>query len=49
MAVTRLTNAIIPEVFSAYMTKETMEQADMPLLIRPGTYGALACAVMLVL
>ena len=27
----------------------TMEQADMPLLIRPGTDGALACAVMHVL
>lgn len=27
----------------------TMEQADLPLLIRPGTDGALACAVMHVL
>ena len=27
----------------------TMQQADMPLLIRPGTDGALACAVMHVL
>jgi anaerobic selenocysteine-containing dehydrogenase len=27
----------------------TMDQADMPLLIRPGTDGALACAVMHVL
>ena len=24
----------------------TMEQADLPVLIKPGTYGALACAVM---
>lgn len=31
-----------------YMT-DTMRQADMPLLIRPGTDGALACAVMHVL
>ena len=28
---------------------DTMKQADMPLLIRPGTDGALACAVMHVL
>jgi anaerobic selenocysteine-containing dehydrogenase len=31
-----------------YMT-ETMRQADMPLLLKPGTDGALACAVMHVL
>lgn len=29
MAVTRLSDAIVPEVFTAYMLKETMEQADI--------------------
>lgn len=35
-------------VVDVYRTP-TMEQADIPLLIRPGTDGALACAVMHVL
>ncbi len=35
-------------VVDVYRTA-TMEQADIPLLIRPGTDGALACAVMHVL
>ncbi|WP_454914821.1 molybdopterin-containing oxidoreductase family protein [Xanthobacter sediminis] len=35
-------------VVDVYRTP-TMEQADIPLLIRPGTDGALACAVMSVL
>lgn len=35
-------------VIDVYMNA-TMKQADMPLLIRPGTDGALACAVMHVL
>ncbi len=35
-------------VVDVYRTP-TMEQADVPLLIRPGTDGALACAVMHVL
>lgn len=35
-------------VVDIYMT-ETMKQADMALLVRPGTDGALACAVMHVL
>ncbi|MBP2233383.1 anaerobic selenocysteine-containing dehydrogenase [Azospirillum agricola] len=35
-------------VVDVYRTP-TMEQADLPLLIRPGTDGALACAVMHVL
>lgn len=29
MAVTRLSDAIVPEVFTAYMLKQTMEQADI--------------------
>ncbi|MEO8757490.1 MAG: molybdopterin-dependent oxidoreductase [Devosia sp.] len=35
-------------VIDIYMNA-TMEQADMPILLRPGTDGALACAVMHVL
>ena len=35
-------------VIDLYRT-ETMQQADLPILVRPGTDGALACAVMHVL
>ena len=38
------TNAVNTQV--NVMTNGTMEQADLPVLIRPGTDGALACAVM---
>jgi len=42
---TRGTKLVVVDV---YMT-DTMKQADLPLLLKPGTDGALACAVMHVL